>query len=373
MRIYCTVTNELRYDQRMIRICTALQDAGHSVCLVGRRRGDRQPLPERPFEQKRLRCWFHKGKLFYLEYNLRLFFFLLFRRWDTVCSVDLDTILPGFYAAKLRGRICVHDAHEYFSQVPEVVERPRVQRVWEGIARRTLPRLRFAYTVCRSLADIFEREYGTRFEVVRNVPFAQPLPQPRPANPRFTLLYQGVLNEGRGLEELLQALVELPEVELWLAGEGDRSQALRDLTASLGLQERVRFWGYVQPEALKELTLQADLGINLLQNKGLNYYYSLANKFFDYIQALVPSLNMDFPEYAHLTALYPVACLVPDLQPATLTAAIERLRTDTDYYQSLRQACLQAREVLVWEREKEVLLDIYKKVENFKQQNTKNK
>jgi hypothetical protein len=76
MRIICTVTNDLSHDQRMIRICTSLQQAGYDVCLVGRSLPDSPPLRTRPFRQHRLRCWFHRGKLFYLEYQLRLWYYL---------------------------------------------------------------------------------------------------------------------------------------------------------------------------------------------------------------------------------------------------------------------------------------------------------
>ncbi|RMG81268.1 MAG: glycosyltransferase, partial [Bacteroidetes bacterium] len=124
-RLLFTVTNDLTYDQRMIRICTTLSRAGYDVCLIGRRRRHSEPLRpgQYPFRQKRLFCFFEKGKLFYLEYNFRLFCLLLISRFDLVCSIDLDTILPGFLVAGLRRKIQVYDAHEYFTELPEVVHR----------------------------------------------------------------------------------------------------------------------------------------------------------------------------------------------------------------------------------------------------------
>lgn len=361
--IYLTVTNDLTYDQRMIRIGSSLAKVGYDVCLIGRERPHSQPLVQHPFRQKRLRCWMEQGKLFYLEYNLRLFWWLLWQRWDVVCSVDLDTILPGFWVARLKGKTCVYDAHEYFTEVPEVVERPRVKRIWEWVAQHTIPRLRHAYTVCESLKIVFEQRYGTPFEVVRNVPFERPTPpamaQPEPP---YILLYQGVLNDGRGIEELLHALPLLPEVQLWLAGEGDRSAALRQQVLDLDLQDRVVFHGYVQPEQLKTLTEQAHIGINLLQNKGLNYYYSLANKFFDYVQAHKPSLNSAFPEYQTLLTQYEVGATVPDLAPATLAKAIQQLTENPAHYLYLQQQCALAQAVWTWEKEEQTLLRIYQAI-----------
>lgn len=357
--IYLTVTNDLTYDQRMIRIGSSLATAGYDVCLVGRQRPYSKPLVERPFRQRRLRCWAQSGKLFYLEYNLRLFCFLLMHRFDAVCSVDLDTILPGFWVSRLKGKPCVYDAHEYFTEVPEVVERPKVQRIWSWVAQHTIPRVDRAYTVCNSLKQVFEERYGTTFQVVRNVPFKQKAsPIALPSTPPYILLYQGVLNDGRGIEELLNALPLLPDVHLWLAGEGDRSAELRQLVQQSGLSEQVTFHGYVQPQALKKLTEQAHIGLNLLQNKGLNYYYSLANKFFDYVQAYKPSLNSAFPEYQTLLKTYEVGATVPNLEPDTLAAAIQNL-LGSERYRQLQDQCELASRIWVWEQEVDTLLEVY--------------
>lgn len=355
-RIYCTVTNDLSYDQRMIRICSSLQKAGYAVCLVGRKRKESKPLLEQPFEQKRLKCWFNKGKWFYLEYNIRLFFYLLFKRLDAVCAIDLDTLLAGYYSTKFKRKLCVYDAHEYFTEVPELVNRPNTQRIWQRIAQRIIPKLKHCYTVCESLAEIFKEKYQTDFEVIRNVPFGQPVPNLTTPKPPYILLYQGALNDGRGLEELIAAMQDIKQAEFWMAGEGDLSQELRLLVKELKLEQKVKFLGYVQPHELKAITLQADIGVNLLQNKGLNYYYSLANKFFDYMQVCKPSLNMQFPEYQKLIKEYAVGLLLPDLEKTTLVEAIQQLVENPEYYSQLQRTCLLAREEYIWEKEEKKLV-----------------
>ncbi|WP_231512801.1 glycosyltransferase [Aureispira sp. CCB-QB1] len=362
-KIYFTVTNDLTYDQRMIRICTSLANVGYNVWLIGRQRPNSKPLRQQAFQQKRLNCFFERGKFFYLEYNIRLFFFLMWHRFDAVCSIDLDTILAGFYSSRIKRKICIYDAHEYFTEVPEVVQRPTTKRIWEWVAQHTIPKLTHAYTVCQSLQEVFQKRYHTSFEVIRNVPFQQtkPIEQLSFQTP-FILLYQGVLNDGRGLEEMIAALQQLPEVEFWLAGEGDRSQELRQLVQTLGLDRQVKFLGYIQPHELKAVTLKAHLGVNLLQNKGLNYYYSLANKFFDYIQALKPSLNMNFPEYAMIIEEHPVGLLLDDLTPETIVSSIKKIIEQPEAYQTLQANCLKAREVFVWEKEAVKLEAFYKQV-----------
>jgi glycosyltransferase involved in cell wall biosynthesis len=254
----------------------------------------------------------------------------------------------------LRRKKRLFDAHEYFTEVPEVTSRPLVQFFWSMIARICLPFYRYAYTVGPALAGIFEKKYGLKFKVLRNVPaLAGPKPQ---AQSRNVLLYQGALNAGRGIEAILQAMQQLDGLELWLAGEGDLSQKLRTMALELGVQEKVRFLGFVKPEALKALTQQAWLGLNVLENKGLSYYYSLANKFFDYVQAGVPVLTMDFPEYRALNAQHEVAVLLDRLRPEALVSAIRHLQQDPEAYRRLQQATQAARLEWNWEKEEQVLL-----------------
>ena len=76
-RILFTVTTDLTYDQRMIRICTSLAEAGFDVTLVGRKLSRSLPLTQELFKQRRINCIFKKGKLFYIEYNTRLFLFTI--------------------------------------------------------------------------------------------------------------------------------------------------------------------------------------------------------------------------------------------------------------------------------------------------------
>ncbi|OWP64209.1 group 1 glycosyl transferase [Hymenobacter amundsenii] len=367
-RLVFTVTTDLNYDQRMQRICGSLANAGYDVLLVGREWPASRPLTAQPYRQHRLRCYFAKGKLFYLEFNLRLLLFLLAQRATAWCAIDLDTALPVWLRARLGGQPFIYDAHELFTEVPEVVARPRVQRLWRHIENFIVPRATLAYTVGPALARLFEQRHGRPFAVVRNISrlAAEQLP-PAPAESPAAgfILYQGALNAGRGLEELLAAM---PAVNgrLVLCGEGDLSESLRNQAAALGLlaSGQVEFRGFVLPQELAELTRHATVGVNLLRNLGLSYYYSLANKFFDYLHAGVPQIVTDFPEYRALNAEYDVADLVPNLTPATLAAALNRLLPGGDaarYYQLATNA-RRARPLLSWQHEEQELLRLYKEL-----------
>jgi hypothetical protein len=367
------VTTDLSYDQRMQRICGSLAQAGYQVRLIGWERKSSVPLTPQLYAQHRLRGWFQHGKLFYLEYNLRLLWHLLRRRADVWACADLDAALPTWLRARLGGQPFAYDAHELFTEVPEVVTRPRVQRLWQGVENFIVPHAQLCYTVGPALARLFgQRHPGSCFAVVRNVPISNE--QVTSADGRHfgteqpTLLYQGALNVGRGLAELLEAMPLVP-ARLVICGEGDCSAALRVQAARLGLlaSGQVEFKGYVLPAELRQLTAQATVGIMLLENIGLSYYYSLANKFFDYVQAGIPQLCIDFPEYRALNEQHEVATLVPDLAPATLAAALARLLPGGQpgtYYQRLAQNCRHARQEWRWQEEEKVLVGLYRNLVN---------
>ena len=368
-KIICTVTNDLTYDQRMIRICTSLAKAGYEVVLVGRKRPHSKALKKELFQQKRIKCRFDKGKIFYIEYNIRLFIYLAKTKFDALCAVDLDTLAPAFFWSRFRKKSLVYDAHEYFTEVPEVVDRPVVKAIWSGLARFIIPRLKHAYTVGPEVARIFTERYGIPFEVIRNLPVRQQrnalhnTALPEKSTDDFILLYQGVLNEGRGIETIFEALCQLPEfVKLWLVGEGGLSDFLRKLSETKQLRDRIHFLGYRSPEELRAITPQAQLGLNLLADKGLSYYYSLANKCFDYIQAGIPAIHMDFPEYKALGKVYPAFLFLSALNPSELARLVHQLIQNPPQYQALQAACEQAAATLHWELEEEKLLAFYAKV-----------
>ncbi len=367
-KIHLTVTNDLNYDQRMQRICTSLAEAGYEVTLIGRLRKYSKPLKDhsdiRPgtFHQKRLKCFFDKGKLFYLEYNLRLLFFLLFQKTDIICGIDLDTIFPTWLAAKWRKKTFVYDAHEYFTETSSLYGREREKRIWKWVESFIVPKIKYAYTVNQSIADIFKKEYGTTFEVIRNVPVLLKPPVKDLQKEKY-ILYQGVLNKGRGLEFLISCMSDI-EQKLIIAGDGPIRSQLEKMCRDFAVEQKVEFLGFIFPEELKKITQNAWVGLNLIENTGLSYYYSLANKFFDYIHARIPQICMDFPEYRLLNEQFDCGLLLPDFDKATFINLIQQLENET-LYQSFVNNTLAAREALNWQIESSRLIDFYEGIKSI--------
>ena len=129
------------------------------------------------------------------------------------------------------------------------------------------------------------------------------------------IIYQGALNIGRGLELIISTMQFLDEFVLIMAGEGDISLQLKELTKELGMDDRVEFAGRYQPDALYLITCSCDLGISLEEDRGLNYRYALPNKLFDYIQARIPVLCSDLPEMRQIVENYNVGISTGERDP----------------------------------------------------------
>lgn len=306
--IYMAVTNDLVTDQRVDRLCCTLTEAGYAVTLVGRCLPESQPVGERPYATRRLRLLFRRSALFYAEYNQRLFLFLLHAPADAFYANDTDTLLACTWAARLRRKRLFFDAHELFPEVPELVDKPFVRAVWQRVERRCLPRVDAAFTVCQSVADEYFGRYGAKMAVVRNLPIAAEAGGAIGPEPGL-LLYQGAVNVGRGVRELVDAMQYLDACRLLVAGNGDLLDELRRYAVSLPWGSRIEFRGCTAPAELRRITPSAELGFCLLEDLGLNYRYALPNRIGDFVHARVPLLATGFPEIARVVNQYGVGTL----------------------------------------------------------------
>lgn len=357
-----SVTNEIAYDQRMLKTAQTLVSNGLVVSIVGRmkRSSSSSELINLPFNTHRFNLIFSKGKFFYLEYNLRLFFYLLFHSADIYCAVDLDTIVPNYLISKLKSKPLICDAHEYFTEVPELQGREFEKSIWKYLERRILPHCDKIYTVSHGISEIFQEEYGKKVEVICNFPRKQT--KSNDVIKENVIIYQGDLNEGRGLEMAIRAMDKLPDWKLWIVGDGYHRKILESILNQIQFKDRVFFWGKKTPVELRDLTSKAKFGINLLENKGLNYYYSLANKYFDFIQVGVIPISMNFPEYRRIQEQYNCSVLIDRLEESEYLSALQSVISDEINYSDLLKNCDIAGSFLTWENQEEKLCSIYNNV-----------
>ena len=140
----------------------------YEVFLIGRKLPNSLTL-ERNYKTHRMKLFFKKKFFFYAEYNLRLFFKLIFTRKDILLSNDLDTLLPNFLISKIFNKKLVYDSHELYTEVGELIDRPKIQKVWLSIESYIFPKLKNIYTVTESIASFYKQKYNLEVSVIRNI------------------------------------------------------------------------------------------------------------------------------------------------------------------------------------------------------------
>jgi glycosyltransferase involved in cell wall biosynthesis len=333
-----------------------LQKCGYFVIETGRLLPESLSL-ERPYFTLRKKLWFRKGPQFYAEFNIRLFFHLMTANVDLIFANDLDTLPAAYLASRLRKKALIFDAHELFTEVPELEKRPVIKNIWGKIEELILPHLTNSITVCKSIADYYKSKYNIPMDVVRNIPnHLSPLAVKQKISfpGKKIILYQGALNTGRGLEMVMDAMPFIENAMLVIIGDGDIRHQLAERTKTLKIEDRVSFWGKISAEKLYEYTPSAHIGLCLLENRGLNYYYSLPNRIFDYLQAGVPVLATRFPEITNIVETYKTGVLIDHYEPTYLAEVINNMLKNpfnTEHFESVSKE-------FSWEKEEKVLMEV---------------
>ena len=362
IKIIVSVTNDLVSDNRVHKVCTSLLKMGFTVTLVGRRFANSLSVESRNYKTVRFRLFFNKGPLFYAEYNLRLFLYLFTSKADVLLANDLDTLTANFLVAKIKKQYLVYDSHEYFTDVPELINRPKTKAIWEWLEKRMVPKIKYAYTVCDSIAKLYTEKYKVPFKVIRNIPVSNKGNynlNVQNVNAEKIILYQGAVNIGRGLKQAILSMKYIENAKLIIAGDGDIKMQLEKFVLKQNLQNKVEFKGRLPINELNKLTPSADLGLSIEEDLGLNYRYALPNKLFDYIQAHVPVLITNLPEMKAIVEFYQIGEITDSLEPEILANKINDALHCEEKREKWKNNLHSAAEMLTWEKEEKILFEIY--------------
>lgn len=368
-RAIVSVTNDLYTDNRVNKVCLFLVKQGYTVTLVGRKRKTSVELTKRQYKTVRMKLLFETGAKFYAAFNFRLFWYLLFHKADVLVANDLDTLLANYLAKKFKPSAeLVYDSHEYFTEVPELTSRPKVQKVWLKIERFIFPKLKKCYTVNSSIAEIYQGLYGKEMKVVRNI-------SPRwksenitdkktlgiPENTPLIILQGAGINIDRGAEEAVDAMLKIDAV-LMIVGDGDVVPKLKNRVNQLNLAEKVLFFGKNPYDIMMNYTTHADIGLTLDKPTNLNYKLSLPNKVFDYMHTSTVVISSEIKEVAHVVRTHNIGVVLAEVSPACLAETINSLLENPEKIKQHKANCKIAAETENWENETKVLNEIYPKV-----------
>jgi glycosyltransferase involved in cell wall biosynthesis len=165
------------------------------------------------------------------------------------------------------------------------------------------------------------------------------------------LLYQGVLLEGRGVPNILRSMTKLPDTVLIVVGDGEQKKNFINLAETLGVRDRVIFTGMISQNELINYTAGADIGLVLIENISLSYYYALPNKLFEYIMAGLPLLSSDLPQMKELIEKYNVGESITIEHDDNIVNVIQKWIRNPELLELYRNNCQSAALELNWQEE----------------------
>jgi len=241
--------------------------------------------------------------------------------------------------------------HEIFSQ--HFAQQPLAW--WQHIKLRALQRRerlickRASGLICLSqaLADDLQQYYPCTHACVagNGVELSWPqtpslTPVQRPWNNPPVLLYLGSLHPWKGVTTLIEAMNLLNSAaQLWIAGGDERSrQPLKQQVQQRGLQDKVRFLGYVEPAQRFKLIAQTDICLLPLTHHVIASRYTSPLKLFEYMALAKPIISADVASIREIVQHRQQALLVEPEHPQALARAIEQLLNDRPLAQRLAVA-----------------------------------
>lgn len=286
------------------------------------------------------------------------------KTYDFYHSNDLNTLMQGVLSSKwFRRKKLIYDSHEvqtsrtgYNSRIYGLMEKFLLFFVDEMIAEN------------HTRAKYNEDLYGLYPKVVHNYPIpTYPekstavnlhdmllLPKDEPI-----LLYQGGIQMGRGLEQVVEAMPMIEAGTLVFIGDGKIKKDLIGKVVAMGLEHRVKFIPKVPVEELLHYTKNAYLGFQVLNNVCFNHYSASSNKLFEYMMSGVPVVACSFPEIQTVVETEKIGVCVDSHVPGSIAEGVNYLLRHPDKRAEMSSNCLKARQKYNWKQEKEIFLGIY--------------
>ena len=288
---------------------------------------------------------------------------------DVWHSHDLNTLWVGARCkAKRPGTRLVYDSHELATQRSRMGWLRRRWAAWNE--RRGLRHVDELVMTTRSRAQYQVDRYGIEFPtLIRNVPELIEIEagwdlHERLAIPadRRILLYQGSIQEYRGIEETIEAVTMLEDCVLVVIGYGYHRPALEAMVRERGLTELVKFFGPIPNDELLYYTASADVGMCVIRGESLSYRWSLPNKLFEYMMAGIPVVASDYEEMGRVVLEEGVGAVCDPDDPASIAAAVGEIVADPEAEARFRAATRSAITRYNWDVEERVLVDMYERL-----------
>jgi glycosyltransferase involved in cell wall biosynthesis len=368
----CHLTiNHIDYERRIKNQAESSKKSNHNVWIVALGEpGEPSSIEQDGISVRQLKTPFYKrGPLKFIHYNLKLFFFLIFKPLEILHCHDL-WILPAVYSLRLFKKCrVVYDAHEYFEGL-EIFNKNKIRKnIWMLVEKKAVARIDVLVTVSEPIARLYKQKYpGVKhIEVIRNLPKKEItsdalISDKWPVTNKKIIVFQGHFKPGRGLLKLIEAMASIDGALLVLIGGGELEGEIQKKITFLDVESKVLIIGYIPTNQLIPTASKADLGVVLFEPTSINYRYALPNKFFEYIMAGIPVLASNIETFVEYLGTYKIGKTVDSQNVKDIAETIKIMLADEEQSTQWKKNSRHASNTLNWENESLKLKQIYEKI-----------
>jgi glycosyltransferase involved in cell wall biosynthesis len=310
----------------------------------------------------------HKGFLslsFYLKFVWHIKLYLMTSRASIIFAEDIYTLPFAVIFGKLKRARVIYDSRELYGHLAGLKGKKTKQGFWRIVEKVFIKKVDHIITTGKLDSDFLIKKYKVDDPILlRNLPrYFKPKVEHnlrslfRIEKNKKILLYQGVIHKGRGLRPAFEALKELQNCVLVIIGDGEFENHYKNLAMEMGINDQVIFAGKINQDEILSYTKTADVGLSIIENISLSYYYALPNKLFEYIMAEIPVVVSNLPQMKEVVEKHEVGMVVDLDNPDELVKAIKQLIADEDLCKKFKENCRTASQELNWENEVKNLLE----------------
>lgn len=249
---------------------------------------------------------------------------------NVIIANDIDTLPLALRLAQQQRARVLFDAHEYAPKQFEDRWQWRIQwqRFMTYLCQHYIPHADAMTTVCRGIADQYERDTGIRPTLVLNAPdYVDLAPRLRPEQePHIRMIHHGAAIGSRRIEHMIETMGYLDErftLDLLLVPR--TPSYLEKLQHMANRFAQVRILPPVSFNELIPFSHEYDIGLFLIEPVNFNYRHALPNKFFEFIQARLALAIGPAPEMAAIVHKHDCGVVADDFSPRAMARALMQL------------------------------------------------
>ena len=347
------------HDSRVVNLISSLKQENHSVNTIAfdwKTKGFQTQVGETAVYKLNKSG---SSIFFYFNFFKLLIKNLLKYKGEIYFAEDIYTLPVVYFFAKYNKAKVFYNSRELYAHLAGLRNKSAVQSIIARVERTFIYKVDTVFVTGEMDKKFLQDSYGIdNIVVIRNLPKYNNEIKPINLKEKYgipskakIIMYQGVVLEGRGILYLIRQLDKFDNLHFIIVGDGEFKNQFQKETDKLKIKDRVHFIGAVNHEELLNYTAAADIGVALIENISISYYYALPNKLFEYIMAGVPVIVSKLPQMEKVVNEYNVGKCVDLQNENEVITVINEMLNDENLLKEYSANCKKASVILNWEAE----------------------